>query len=454
MIQELLLQNEGPNLEFKEGTKSLNGILKAVVAFANTSGGIIVLGVEDKTKKVVGLQDVLKEEERLANTISDSIAPFLSPDIEIQTYRKKEIILIHIPHLSGPYYLKSAGPEEGVYIRFGSTNRVADKAMREKLHRYAEKISYDEIPHIKSTLESLDWDLMNKEFRQTDKKMTKIHAEDLKIITADAGKLCPTNGGIILFGLNRARAFPNAKIKCARFFGTDKTHIHDQKEITAYPTLAYDEAIKFVEKNTYLGAEFEGARRIDVPQYPPIAVREAIINAIVHADYSIKDEPIRVAIFDDRIEITNPGGLQFGMTLERAIAGSSKVRNMVIASVFEKLHLIEHWGSGLKRIINACIDRGFKKPDFENGVIDFKVTLYSKKIEEVIVERTNKEFLNFVKKNKKISTKTAAAYWNISPRNARVKLKKLLDVGLIRKIGTSPKDPKSGYILASPNKKK
>ncbi len=124
MIDQLLAENEGKTIEFKETARSLSGIMKTVVAFANSAGGIIVIGVKDKTKELVGLPQILSEEERLANAITDSILPLLTPDIEIQSSRGKELLIIRVSHGTGPYYLKSEGSERGVYVRFGSTNRV------------------------------------------------------------------------------------------------------------------------------------------------------------------------------------------------------------------------------------------------------------------------------------------------------------------------------------------
>jgi predicted HTH transcriptional regulator len=106
MIQKLLIKEEGKTLEFKLNTSSLSGIIKTVVAFANTAGGTIVVGIEDKTKRVVGLADPLEEEMRLTNKIYESITPFITPNIEIQTYRNKPIILIQVPYAIGPYYVK------------------------------------------------------------------------------------------------------------------------------------------------------------------------------------------------------------------------------------------------------------------------------------------------------------------------------------------------------------
>ena len=111
-LEALIAENESKILDFKESAQSLSGIIKTVVAFANTAGGTIVIGVEDRTKKIVGVLRSLDEEERLVSAISDSIAPFLIPNIEIQTYRKKELILIHVPHLAGPFYVKSMGSDK------------------------------------------------------------------------------------------------------------------------------------------------------------------------------------------------------------------------------------------------------------------------------------------------------------------------------------------------------
>jgi len=157
MLEELISQNESKTLEFKESTKSLSTIIKTVIAFANTAGGTIIIGIKDRTKELIGVPNSLDEEERLINAISDSVAPLLIPDIEIQTYKKKEFIIINIPHIAGPYYLKSAGPQAGVYVRIGSTSRIADHDMHDNLKLFSKKISYDEIPFAKYKKEDLDW---------------------------------------------------------------------------------------------------------------------------------------------------------------------------------------------------------------------------------------------------------------------------------------------------------
>jgi len=448
VIEELLTRNESKTLEFKENTSSLSGIIKTVIAFANTAGGIIIIGVQDKVKKVVGLADPLLEEERLINIISESITPFLVPNIEIQTYRKKALIVIHVHHVVGPYYLKSAGLEKGTYIRFGSTNRVADTEMLNALKSLAKNVFYDETAYVQGKADWLDWDSIENLFQSVDKKITKHKTENLGLLVQQSGKDLPSIGGILLFGINRLSLFPDSVIRCVRFVGSNRAKALDHIDIHAHLPLALEQSIHFVERNTRMGAEIGRLRRKDIPEYPPEAVREAITNAIIHTDYAMKGVSIIIAIFDDRIEITNPGVLPFGLTVEHALLGASRVRNRVIARVFRELKLIEQWGSGLQRIMDACHQRGLQEPTFEELHNQFRVTLYSTKIRKMVLESWQRKFIEHLQKKESVSTKQAAAFWKMSSRNARIRLKQLIDKGLIKKIGTSAKDPQSRYVLA------
>ncbi len=448
MLETLLAQNESNILEFKENLKSLSGIIKTIVAFANTAGGIIIVGVEDRTKKVVGVQNILDEEERLISAVSDSISPFIIPNVEIQTYRDHELMLIHVPYLTGPYYVKKDGPDNGVYVRFGSTNRVADAEMLSAIRLSSKKLSFDEMPVITAKVEDIDWDTAKRQFKEVRKKITTERAEDMELLVQYGAKIVPSHAGVILYGKYRDKVFPDALVRCVRFLGTGRGKILDFLDINTYPVDAIEQIIHFIEKNTLKSAEIGRIKRRDIPQYPPIALRETVINALLHADYANKTATIMVAIFDDRIEISNPGGLVFGMTLERALAGSSRVRNKVIARVFRELQLIERWGSGLQRIIDACAESGLKKPKFEDFVIEFQVTLYSEKIREITLDSSQLKIINYLKKHEEITTKKAAELWKITPRNARVRLLQLINAGFIKKIGTSEKDPFSVYVLA------
>ncbi len=457
MLENILSKNEGKTLEFKESTQTLSGIIKTIVAFANTAGGTIVIGIKDKTKEIVGIKNVLKEEERLANAIAESIAPSIMPDIEIQTIRDKEIILLHVYHAVGPYYLKSGGPGKGVYIRLGSTSRIADVETVHRLRLFAKNRSPDEIPHLQGKKSSLDWIAIEEEFKKVDKTVSDHKAQLLGLLTEQSGKLYPTIGGILSFGLQRSLLFPDAIIQCARFAGHDKVTFIDHDDIDTHMPLAIQKVISFIQKNTRVRSVIGKMRRVDIPQYPPVAIREAVINAILHADYDMKGSSLSVAIFEDRIEITNPGGLHFGMTIENALAGASRLRNRALGRIFRELKLIEKWGSGLKRIQAACKQHGLKDPLFQELNNQFRVTLYAPAETNATTPKTaskrrtarstGNNVIDFLKKHGEISTKKAAELWAVTTRTARVTLKRMVEEGTLHKIATSPKDPHAVFIL-------
>lgn len=445
MIEQLLAENEGKTIEFKETTRSLGGIMKTVVAFANSAGGTIIIGVKDKTKVLVGLPEILSEEERLANAITDSIFPLLTSDIEVQTIRGKELLIIRVPHSIGPYYLKSEGPEQGVYVRFGSTNRSVDAEMLDSLRLLAKKVTYDELPHPEG---HLDTEVIKNVFEWIRKRPTAQVLENLGVETHRSGKKYPSNGGILLFGINRLQLFPDSQVRCARFAGSTREKILDQIDIDSPLPLAADLVIAFIERNISKEGQIGRMQRTDVLQYPSVAIREAVINALLHTDYAMTGCHIQVAIFNDRIEFTNPGGLPFGQTIERALAGSSRIRNRVIARVFRELHLTEQWGSGLRRIVETCKTQGLKPPLIEELNNQFRLTLYSEQIKEIVVNSWGEVLLEYLRKENAISAKSAMKLWGVSARTTRIRLKQLQEEGIIVRIGTSENDPSASYIAA------
>ena len=155
------------------------GIIKTVIAFANTAGGIIVVGIEDKTKRVVGLAAPLEDEMRIVNKISESVTPLIRPNIDIQAYRDKNIILIQVPYSVGPYYVKKADTEDRAYIRFGSTNRIADADTISAMKSLARNITFDESPCPQASMDDLDWKGLADCFLSAKKHLTKIKAKDI-----------------------------------------------------------------------------------------------------------------------------------------------------------------------------------------------------------------------------------------------------------------------------------
>jgi len=253
----------------------------------------------------------------------------------------------------------------------------------------------------------------------------------------------------LLFGKERDRYFPDAWIQAGRFQGKDRSHIVDTVEIRAHLPLAVEQAIAFVRKHDTRGAEIGPVRRTERWGLPPTAVREAVINAVVHADYAQRGAPIRIAIFDDRLEVENPGLLPFGLTLEDLRHGISKLRNRVLGRVFHLIGLIEQWGSGIERMTTACRDAGLDAPRLEEIGTHFRVTLYSARKYTPLVAEVEKAILEAMAGGKGLSTQEIAAKIKRSTRATRTRLLALVARGLVAEVGTSPQDPTRKYFLVN-----
>ena len=337
-FEHILQSPESNTLEFKRDMSSPRNFLKTLVAFANTAGGRLVFGIDDQ-KNLIGVDQPLDEEERLCSLVADAIAPRLVPNIEFITVEGKTLLTVEV-FLSGqrPHYLKSEGPDKGVYVRLGSTNRLADRELVAELRRSAEGISFDELPMSGLSVDDLNLaaarDLFGKE-----RTLDENELQTLKLLTQDQGRTVPSKGAILLFGKERERHFSDAWVQCGRFVGLDKADIFDHTELHDHLPQAIDSVMLFLKKHAMRGADFSEIRRKDVWSIPLGILRELVINALVHADYSQRGAPIRVVFFDDRIEVENPGILLPGMTVEDMKQGISKIRNHVIARVFRELNL-------------------------------------------------------------------------------------------------------------------
>ena len=375
-ISEYLKSEEGKTLEFKQDLSSPRKMLKTLVAFANTAGGRIIIGLEDKTRRPLGIENPLEEEERLCNLIADSISPRLVPNVELTTVDGKTLLVVEVfLSNSRPHYLRAEGPDAGVYVRLGSTTRQADRELIAELRRSAEGISFDEMPMVDLSVDDIDLKAAQDAFADV-RKLDEQVLLTLKLLARHQNRLVPTKGAILLFGKERTRHFPDAWIQCGRFFGTTKLDIFDHIDIEAPLPQAVDEVILFLKKHAFRGADLSQVRRRDVWSIPLGILREVIINACVHADFSQRGAPIRIVFLDDRIEVESMGILLPGLTIEDMKQGASRIRNPVIARVFKELHLIEQWGTGVRRIFAEAQELGLPEPKIEELALRLRFTIF------------------------------------------------------------------------------
>ena len=217
----------------------------------------------------------------------------------------------------------------------------------------ARHVSFDEEPVAELDSEAIDFRVASESFAET-RRLRRPDLATLGLVAAHQGRTAPTVGGLLLFGRDRLATFPDAWVQAGRFAGTERTGIIDSVELqgNSLPAMV-DDAIGFVDRHLATGLVIEGVRHRRTPRpVPTVAVREAVINSVVHADYSQSGAPIRVAVFDDRVEIENPGLLPFGMTVDDMRNGVSRVRNRILARTFRELDEI----AGTR--LASLVDRG------------------------------------------------------------------------------------------------
>jgi ATP-dependent DNA helicase RecG len=234
------------------------------------------------------------------------------------------------------------------------------------------------------------------------------------------------------------------------FRGRDRSQIDDSQAIHDFPDRAVEVAIEFVHKTMRRAAEIGAVRRRDRWTLPPVAIREAIINAVVHTDYSQQGAPIRLALFDNRLEVENPGLLPFGLTLDDIRAGVSRLRNRAIGRVFHELGLIEQWGSGIQRMTAACREAGLPDPLLEEIGTRFRVTLFTSPASPPTTDAIDQMILAALADANGLSTQEIASLTMRSTRATRNRLIKLIERGLIQELGANTQDPMRRYFLAVP----
>lgn len=279
------------------------------------------------------------------------------------------------------------------------------------------------------------------------RRLRRSDMETLRLMTRHQGRRVPTIGGVLLFGVKRLDSFPDAWIQAGRFRGNDKARIVDRVQIRSPLPRAIEEGIAFVTKHSLFGAEIGAVRRRDRWTHPIEAVREAVVNAVAHADYSQRGAPIRISFFDDRLEVDSPGMLPAGLTVEDLRRGVSKLRNRVIGRVLHDLGLIEQWGSGIQRMTRACVEAGLSEPLLEELGTCFRVTIFSTRVGDTQVDETERAILRALAESDGLSTKEIATAVGRSARSTRTRLIKLIERGLVRAVGSGPRDPRRKYFL-------
>lgn len=410
--------------EFKrEYTPDIN---KTVIAFANTSGGTLYIGVADDGS-IVGVSAIDDTMLRVSNSIRDSIKPdvTLFLDYRQEVIDGKTVIKVDVQKgTSCPYYLAGKGIRpEGVYVRQGASTVPATETMILRMIKETDGEKYEDA---RSLNQELTFTRATKEFEAQNVSFGISQQKTLGLMNADG---IFTNLGLLLSDQCIHT------VKLAVFEGMEKVVFKDRREFTGSLLKQLNEVYEFIDRYNRNRSEIEGLRRIDKRDYPPEAVREALLNALVHRDYSFSDSTL-ISIFDNRIEFASIGGLVRGITFDDMMLGISVARNKNLANVFYRLKLIEAYGTGIPKIIRSY--EGFAtKPQIEVTDNAFKMTLpnINEAAEKAALSENERAILALLKKKDYIVRKDVEVVLSVSQAMAVRVLKGLLNKGELRAVG-------------------
>lgn len=353
---------ENVNTEFKR--IYVDDLKKTIIAFANTDGGRIFIGIEDDGT-VAGVEDIDETMLKCTNTLRDSIKPDVTPfsTCYVENIEGKNVVVLEIQKgTSSPYYMASRGIRpEGVFLRQGASTVPATETAILKMIKNTDGDEYEDV---RSLNQNLTFAYAKNEFKKAHLAFGAPQKITLGIVNADG---VYTNLGLLI-----SDQCPHT-IKVSAFEGTEKTIFKDRHEFSGSLLEQLYEVYKRIDQYNHLRAEFDGLLRVDMHDYPVEAIRETLLNAIVHRDYSFSDSTL-IGIFDDRIETLSLGGLVKGISYNDIMLGVSVSRNKKLANLFYRLNFIEAFGTGMQKIVKSYKDYPVK-PRIEISDNAFKITL-------------------------------------------------------------------------------
>ena len=437
--------------------------MKTIVAFSNGDGGRLIIGVNDD-REVVGVDQmaVFTMIDKITNAISDSCEPLIIPDIAPQAVGDQTVIVVEISAgWQRPYYLKSLGMDKGTFIRTSGSTRLADRPFIQEMYYEDENRSFDNV--VNKDIEVTDADI--KSFCEDMKKEAQRNCMDEKdakkvktptknnlitwgILKEENGVVRPTYAYYYLRGLDGVMS----QIQCAVFKGNTRGIFVDKREYGGNLWDQVEQAYQFVLRNIHLGARIKGIHRQDVYELPPESIRELIINAVVNCSF-LQGSLVQVAIYDNRLEISSPGGLMPGVTIEKMKEGFSKVRNHGIANAFVYMNLIEQWGSGIPKILTQTKEYGLPEVEFIDMENALRVNMYralpedgkqtiktsdkkqaisdNSKRQTIKVRDSRNMFAEYMSQHGASTTAEMAEFSGLSPQRTRAILSKMVDDGII-----------------------
>ena len=441
-LKQRITQGENATAEFKENFD--REVIETAAAFANTNGGVILIGVSDQ-REIRGIT-VGKETLRdVSNRISQATEPRVVLEIESVDMEGKSVLLIRIAECR----IKPVSVKGVCYRRVGNSNRVMSPQEIAQMHLNTVGQSWDQLSVTRAGIDDIadkkvEWYLTRRETtRNVAKPQDMSLTALLRNIDGLSDEETPTHAGILFFGKYPQRFFQNAQLRVVRFKGTSVTHpVIDRLDCSGALWEMVNAAEEFIRKNIRLLSfrTSKSFQRDDKFEYPLEALREAIINALIHRNYQ-KHSDVRVFIFDNRVEVINPGTFPEGVSPDAPV---HEPVNPILSQFMYDVGFIERYGSGIRMMKRLSEEWGNKAPRYELHPLETKIIFDSPIQESTFIEiddiseqlnERQKKALFHVEKNGQIATKEYVEINRVSRRVAYEELRDMTDKGLLSMIG-------------------
>lgn len=424
---------ESETVELK--AEVVSDICKEIIAFANTKGGTLYIGVQDDGQ-IIGVNNADRVTLQISNMVRDSIKPDVTMFVGYKTQEENGRQVVAVTVQKGtdqPYYLGSKGLKpSGVYVRNGtSTDPATDTAIRKMI----KETDGDTFEDMRSLEQNLTFEAAAELFAKCNVPFDDSKMRTLGLVSPDG---IYSNVAMLLSDQC------SITVKAATFTGTEKVNFHDRREFTGSLFRQMEEIYAYLDLRNSTKSTIEGLYRNDLRDYPEEALREALMNSLVHRDYSFRASTL-ISVYDDRIEFVSIGGLPSGIELDDIMLGLSVCRNPKLAAVFYRLKLIEAYGTGMPKIMSSYEGSGLE-PKIEVTNNAFKITLpnrnaVEKKVTEAsIARRTNEQqIMEFVERNGFIVRSDVDSLLSVSQATASRILKRMVAEGLLYQDGVGRK---------------
>ncbi len=388
MVEKLLTAvktGENYYIEFKSGIISNNELSKEAIAFANAEGGTIFFGIDDEGN-AVGIQQNNTLEEKLMNILRNNCYPSLKAEANWIEYEQKKILQFDIPKgRFKPYSTKDGD----FYIRVGSTKRKASKEELSRLLQSSGYYHYDSTPVSHASINDLEKGKLSDYFNDNYKVdiYDRNEVPDIETLLVNAkilndleGNRCPTVAGLLIFGKKPQDFLFQSGVVFARIDGTDiYDNIIDSKQLSGRLPDIIEQCISLFKIHNKKSSVFVEGKRKDRQEYLAKVLRELLVNAVCHRNYSISGSRIRVLMLNDRYEIRSPGRLPNTITIENVKTGASFLRNQLIFKFLNHYGYIENLGRGIPLSIRETIKHSGKAPELTEEGEEFVVRVYKGK---------------------------------------------------------------------------